>query len=396
MTGVKAVRTLLLGLSLSVLATCTSEDKLGDEWGGEILQAPDGWVVRNPGDPIELLSVQHLWSRSSPDWGEPSSVGAFGENLLILDPMVAKVYVLKAEDGSHSFSFGREGEGPGELGRLYGAAIHRNAVYVSHSRTLDLSVYSLEGEFQGSIPWGTPVSQLASWGEEGLAGIPLTQSGWVVAKDLLSEEDAAFVDPHFQSPSPEEEYGSCIRVTAKDGWMVRAMCSALRVRVEGPAVEVPFWIEHPSAPTEAAEDELDEYIARFWEMESGGRSLTPIVQRQLAGVRESARIRPTFSKVRIDLESDRIIVLEQPYGDHGWLPGIFHVFLLNGIYYGRAEPNLHVVDFDPVGDTTYVLARDPDTHELRVEALELRGSEDLEAKAKNVPGPGSTYAGQQG
>ena len=58
------------------------------------------------------------------------------------------------------------------------------------------------------------------------------------------------------------------------------------------------------------------------------------------------------------------------------------------IYLARAEPNLHVVDFDLLGDTLIVLARNADTHEVTVEALELRGSEVLKEEARLVPGPG--------
>jgi hypothetical protein len=301
---------------------------------------------------------------------------------------MTKLYILDLGDGSIRSSFGQEGEGPGELGRLYSATLFDGTVYVSHSRTLDLSVYSMGGDYLGSTPWGMQVSQLTRWGEGELAGIPLTQSGWVVAKGLESEGEAVFLDPLFQSPYPEEEFGSCIRVTAADGWMIRALCSAMRIRVEGPAASTPFWIEHPSVPMEASDAELDEYLARFWEMESGSRELTPIIQRQLTGVREGARIRPTYSKVRVDPEARKIVVLEQPFGDHGWHPGVFHVFLLNGLYLARVESNLHIVDFDLAGDTVLALTRNPDTHEVAAEALELRGSKVLEEEARSLPGPG--------
>jgi hypothetical protein len=378
----------VLGISVGGVISCTEDPRLDELWGGEMLQAPEGWVVRNPESPLETRTVHRLWSQSSDEWGEPSAVRVSGENALVLDPLMTKLYILNLGDGSVMSSFGQEGEGPGELGRLYSATLFDGAVYVSDSRTLDLSVYSLGGEYQGPIPWGTQVSQLAGWGEAGLAGIPLTQSGWVVAKGLESEGDALFIDPLFHSPYPEEEFGSCIRVTAAEGWMIRALCSALRIRVEGPAASQPFWIEHPSGPVEASDTELDEYLARFWEMESGGRELTPVVQRQLAGVRERARIRPTYSKVRIDPKAGQIVILEQPFGDHGRDPGVFHVFLLNGLYLARAETNLHIVDFDLAGDTVFVLTRNPTTHEVTAGALELRGSKVLEEEARSVPGPG--------
>ncbi|MGD2121158.1 MAG: hypothetical protein PVJ76_05410 [Gemmatimonadota bacterium] len=378
----------LLALLGTAAISCSRGGPADGVWGGEVVEGPDGWIVRNPEDPLEFRNVQHLWSRSSDTWGDPASVRISGNHAVIVDPLATKVHLLDIRDGSPETSFGQEGEGPGELGRIYAAALLDGSVYVSHSRILGLSVYSTEGRFQGSVPWGTHAGQLHSWGETALAGIPLAQSDRVAAKEIGAEADAEFVDPPFSSPFPESEFGSCIRATAEDGWIVRALCSALRIRVEGPGVETPFWIEHPSAPAEASDEELDRYLARFWEMESGGRELTPLVQRQLAGVREGARIRPVYSRIRIDPSSDRLVVLEQPFGDHGWDPGVFHVFLLNGLYFARAEPDLHIVDFDLKGDTVLVLARDADTHEVRVQALEFEGSETLEKEAASVPGPG--------
>ena len=365
----------------TVCLACTGETSPQAHWSGEAIETGEGWVVRTPPDPLDTLQLEGLWSQQRDEWGDLGGIRIGAGRVLLRDRLDSHIHLLALSDGMPAVTFGRMGEGPGELGRLYSATIAQDKIYVSHAGSLDLSAYSLTGEFLGTVEWGNPVSGLDSWGHLGLAGIPLTRSDEVIGKQIDAAGPAEVLNSGFQSPYPGEQYGNCLHASARDGWVVRVLCSALRLRVEGTGVQTPFWVEHANAPVESSEAELDQYIARFWAMQPGDRPLTPIIQRQLASVRDGARIRPTYSRVRIDPSGNRIVVVEQPFGDQSWKPGVLHVFLGNGVYLGVAQTGLHIVDLDLRGDTVVVLARNPETDEPVVHALALRGDPTVAASA---------------
>ena len=380
----RARRNVGLFIVSSVFVVCGGEPQVSLVWEGTALETENGWTVQNPESPLGTFLLEPIWSKASDEWGSPSGLRASGEHVSFIDRMTTTIHLLHASDGSASSSFGREGEGPGELGRLYSAAILEDQVFVSHSGSLSLSACSLGGEFQGRVEWGTPVGHLDRWVGNALVGTPLNATGRFVEKQLKAEGKAQVVGSDFQSPYPAEEFGSCLRATAKAGWMVRVLCSALRVRVEGPEVPVSFWIEHPSSPAESSVSELDQYVARYWAMQSGNRPLTAIIQRQLDGLRERARVGPTYSAVRIDPGSGWMIVSEQPFGDQGWVPAILHLFLMNGVYLGAFETEFHIKDFDLSGGRIFVLARDPETDLITLHGLAIRIDSNLEASARSV------------
>lgn len=374
----------LLPIALFFLAACGGESQPGFVWSGEVVETPEGPVVRNPTHPLDTLHLELLWSRESEEWGELNGVRLSGHHVLASDRMTTKVHLFQASDGSSFSSFGRQGEGPGELGRLYSAALVGARVVVSHNGSLDLSVFSLEGQYEETVEWGWPVGTLNPWGGFGLVGFTIGGGGGVVGKDLRTPGEPELIGPEFLSPYPAEEYGTCTRATAKDGWVVRVLCSALRIHVAGPGVPTPFWVELPSIPSESSEAELDQYIDRFWAMQPGNLSMNSAIQRQLDGLREGVRIRPVYSAVRIDPVGGRIIVVEQPFGDQSWSPAILHVFLRNGVYWGAVNTGLHIKDLEVSGDTIVVLARNPDTDEVSMHAFSLRGDPEVEDRAKSL------------
>ena len=241
-TGVFKMRLMELGresvllVVLSLVAACAGPSAPEAIWSGEVLVTPDGPVIRNPEHALDSLSLEPLWSRASEEWGDLGGIRLAGEHVLASDRMTTRVHLFQAFDGSSFTSFGRQGEGPGELGRLYSAALVGDRVFVSHNGSLDLSVFSLGGEFEEAVEWGWPVGTLNGWGDHGLMGFRIGGGGGVVGKDLRTPGEPHLIGPEFQSPYPAEEYGTCTRATAKDGWVVRVHCSALRIHVAGPDV----------------------------------------------------------------------------------------------------------------------------------------------------------------
>ena len=368
-----------------LLAACGGDSQPAFFWSGEVVETPQGLVVRNPAHPLDTLHLEHLWSRDSEEWGDLSGIRIAGQHVLALDRLTTSIHVFQASDGSSVSSFGRQGQGPGELGRIHSAALVGGRVFVSHSGDLALSVYSLDGEYLETVEWGWPVGDLNSWGDSALVGFRLGGGGGVVGKKLGTSGEPAPIGPEFLSPYPPEEYGTCIRATAKEGWIARVLCSAPRIQVAGPEAPSLFWIEVPIDPSESSESELDQYIDRFYAMQGGGRPMNSVIRSQLAGVRERARVRPALSAVRIDPRGGRILVVEQPFGDQSWGPAVLHVFLLNGVYLGALETGLHIKDLDMAGDRLVILSRHPETDETTIHAYSLRGDPEVEERARSFP-----------
>ena len=118
----------------------------------------DGVIrVTNAGTPPEwqLAQVASIGPKSLSETGSPDEFGrvydvALGpdESVYVADEMNHEVRVFGV-DGVHRFSFGRQGEGPGEFGRLYSVAWLGGRLLTLDALLGRISEFSAEGEYLG-------------------------------------------------------------------------------------------------------------------------------------------------------------------------------------------------------------------------------------------------------
>ena len=118
----------------------------------------DGVIrTHNAGTPpeLQLVRVASIGPESMTETGSPDEFGnvydvALGPDgtVFVADAANREVRVFGV-DGAHRRTFGREGEGPGEFGRLYSVAWLGGRLLALDSQQGRISEFSIEGEFLG-------------------------------------------------------------------------------------------------------------------------------------------------------------------------------------------------------------------------------------------------------
>lgn len=167
MTGTGAVRS-FAGLTLVILTVglptaCSpdSDSAPGDSSADGVTTTIDtiSGVVRvtNAGTPPrwQLTHVASIGPKSLSETGSPDEFGrvydvALGpdESVYVADEMNHEVRVFGV-DGVHRFSFGRQGEGPGEFGRLFSVVWLGGGLLTLDALLGRISQFSAEGEYLG-------------------------------------------------------------------------------------------------------------------------------------------------------------------------------------------------------------------------------------------------------
>lgn len=147
--------------ALCALAACSSDS---DVAGRPVLgvttttDTVDGVIrVGNAGTPPEwrLTRVASIGPESLSGSGAPDEFGnvfdvALGPDgaVFVADQMYSEIRVFGV-DGAHRRTFGRDGEGPGEFGRLYSMAWLGDRLLALDSQLGRISEFTAEGEFLG-------------------------------------------------------------------------------------------------------------------------------------------------------------------------------------------------------------------------------------------------------
>lgn len=326
-----------------------------------------------PGASLPEGRLRSLWSYASSEWGDPHDVELSGKGrLAVVDGPAVRVHRLSST-GEVLESIGEEGEGPGEWPGVGGAVFQGNRLWVRPARLSHLEVYDSAARLLEEVQVQEPLRLL--FGNDSLlvGRSRATVSSFQVRAIGGADPPRQVAAPEPSERYPAEEYGPCWMEAASASRIVRSACSAGRLQVLDLTGAHVLWIELADEPRPATEQELDDYVERFWQQESGGRAMNPLIERQLEGVRERAAVLPRYSLLRTDPVSDRIFLLEQPFGDHGDRPGILHVISPEGEHQRRIALGRRVRDFAVHADTIAMLVRHPETDEvgLVVSLLEL-------------------------
>lgn len=125
---------LVVAILVAVTACRDTAPPAAGTWTGTIDTLPSGHlVIRNPDVPLwrpdEAWILRESFRLGSPDGDRPDVFGDIraiqlgpNDDLYILDAQAAEIRVFK-RDGTHARTFGRSGQGPGELNRPAGMAL---------------------------------------------------------------------------------------------------------------------------------------------------------------------------------------------------------------------------------------------------------------------------------
>ncbi len=142
-------------LSAFILAVSFGGQKV--EWKGKIEKEEGVIVVKNPKKPMygdEILSVKEDLKIGEVEGDENymfSHIRNFvvdeNENIYVADMKETKIKVFN-KNGKFLREFGKGGQGPGEIGRIYSIQITaKNELLVNDGRNRKLLYFTLEGEF---------------------------------------------------------------------------------------------------------------------------------------------------------------------------------------------------------------------------------------------------------
>jgi hypothetical protein len=317
-------------------------------------------------------SLRLQWRYRSDDWVDPSGVEMQETDLVaIADPRAGRVYAIESR-GQRVHGWGRLGEGPGEWRGVAGMVLHDRHVVVRPTSQAYLERFDAGGEPIGRLDLGEPLTLIAVL-DSLLIGSSPSQRDRIVMIDPWQGTHRNEIRLGPVERYPVDQFGSCWRLAAARHRVYRLNCSAGRIEVldlSGSRVGV---FELADEPRPSTDDELDTYIERFWASQSSGQPLDPLIRRQLDSVRDAAAVFPKYAALRVDPRSGRLILVEQPFGDHGGEDATLHVVNTEGRHVHRIETRLRIRDLAVVGDTIAMLVRDPVTGliELQVHVLEL-------------------------
>ena len=163
MTNRPASRLLAL-LAMTTLAACSSPeptDAADGTWVGTITTEGNVTTVVNEsgsvwGGTATLVEEASIGVELGPEeymLGQITALYATDDEIYVLDNSASKVRVYDLE-GNHLRSFGRKGQGPGELGRLaFEVAVGPDGrIFVGDLTNRRVSIYSPEGEALDEIP----------------------------------------------------------------------------------------------------------------------------------------------------------------------------------------------------------------------------------------------------
>jgi DNA-binding beta-propeller fold protein YncE len=108
-------------------------------------------LTRGAAEAARLVMVEHLFDISN-RFSAPSDVAVDTDGrIFVVDGVNGRIQVF-ADDGRHLFSFGRKGQGPGELSGALGIDIDRmGRVYIGDAGNHRIQVFSSAGDFIKAI-----------------------------------------------------------------------------------------------------------------------------------------------------------------------------------------------------------------------------------------------------
>ena len=153
------------GIIVSIFVLSISCTRQSSEWEGTIVNIKDITVVKNPRKPLhppEIFSFEEdlrIGEAEGPIEYMFSSIQGIDvdgdENIYVADDEEVNIKVYD-KSGKYLSTIGKEGQGPGEIGRPYGVQVIDNREVMIHDgKNRKVHYFSLKGEFLRAKKFGT-------------------------------------------------------------------------------------------------------------------------------------------------------------------------------------------------------------------------------------------------
>ena len=394
------VKMLLVATILTLLACDAGPDPERSAWrwtGSE--QVVDGVVVvSNPPRPVlddSLIKVHPLWSAPSDQllaedelWEEPVAVLYHQEAVYVLDRRANRVYVMDG-DGARRSTWGREGEGPGEMQNPRGLAVLDDKLVVANGGTASLNFFTPAGELLDVQPLDGVAFGLLSVGGSHLLVDLLrgNQGGWVLRDETGRETPFALRDP------AEDAGGIALPANGRRGFLR----TSTRLYAPDRSRAEPRWrsaTDHLDIPRDRGPDRRRAASRpRRYGEQDGWAGLSPA---QAAPVIENSlrelRIKKLMRGVRYDTARELLVIWEQEPDEFGGGNATLHLLTRSGVYLARVPVEARLVDFAIDALVVYALAEDEQTGIVSLAALAIEmppGAFEFVESTPPAGGPGS-------
>lgn len=370
----------LATLAIVLLTACGAGDRAGAHaWRGEVVEIDGVEVVRNPGAPIFAaaeVSATPLWRAPTEAeetargvWERPARVRVADGRAFVLDQLAHRFYLIAAEDGRWTASFGRRGGGPGELDGVLGFAVMGSSVLVANAGRASLERFTVDGEYVGTVSLsGIALGFEPLEGRLLVSGIFGREGGhWLV--DLDGEMEA------FEWPARVEPlsdgYAECNRYSTANGVALRLACHHPSVQVVASDGTPLREIVIDRGPVVIERSVLDSAIAEMRSTMLDAGLPPPLVEAQAQELTERYQVDPRYRGVRADPRSGLLGVWEQTSEELGGGPATLHLVSEAGTYLARLEFASAWKGFDLHDARLYALVEDEATGLVALEAYEL-------------------------
>ena len=327
------------------------------------------WVA--PGD-AEVLD--------GTEWANPSGVAVGEDFVAVLDPRIPRVHVF-GTDGARETSFGRDGEGPGELGGASQIAVDGDSIVVFRFGQ-PLQWFGRDGAVRSAISAeGTMAITSHVIPGVGIARLVFSPAvgsqSWEIRSFEGETHSMEVPGPHPMQPqvvAGEDE--GCWRRGVIRGHLLEVDCSVPLLRLvdpQGTAVR-----EHriDRAPDEATEAMLDEAVERMRSSiqvspQIPSEMVEQLLQDQEAQMRRQNRWIPVMRGVEGTPSGHRIVLWEQRGEVFGGGPAVLHVLDQEGRYLLRHEHEGRFAGLAVSDELIVVLVEDPETGLRQMEGYRL-------------------------
>jgi len=344
-------------LFISALMILVSCQKQKAEWKGTIEEMDGATIVKNPKEPMygeEVFNYELELSLGSSEGKEEyyfSSINHIyvdDEDRIYLTDYKESLVRIFDEEGKHLRTFGRRGEGPGELIRPRDVFITpQNQIVVVDMRKLSLNFYTKEGKFLKSKTFGFSLFGTAMDPEGNIYGVVMNGSRGRSIMELR-KFDSDFNVLHKICSSPLSPRGtlkiglpSVYFQLAKDGHLVYGVSDHYEIKIMDMTGNIVKVINKEYDPVKITEQEIDEYK----EMEQPGLKI------------EIPKYYQAFVGILVDEQGNIIVrTFEKPENGEGYY---YDFFDSEGKYVARFSLNVfpriwkknrfYTIEEDPAG-----------------------------------------------
>jgi hypothetical protein len=364
-------------LVLVITAVCCADGgEARYRWGGSLDTTGFVPVVRNPSLPVAPpgdVSVRQSWVVDPHQldtkgfWENPVQVRVVGSSVAVLDAPAHKIHMVSL-DGHWTGSFGREGEGPGELERPVSILHIADSIVVVDGGKGTLEVFRPGGAYVKSVFFGRMTFGGIRLGTDRVLflGMLENEGGWTVCGLDGSLSSIEIEAPVF-SPFQEE--------CRTFGWATESFfglsCSVPAVQEYDENGSIAREILIDREPESTPEAELEQHLDEVRRVMSQSGMPLEMIQRQVESQREIYRVRRKYKAIRFDEVTRLLAVLEQNPDDLGSGNATIHLLSGSGVFLATVPFERSWIDFDFADGRLYALTRDPATDLASLSAFDL-------------------------